>query len=157
MAKPFVPFQFALDVPSVILLLKLLRFLRKELKMRKVFAVLLSLFMIITPITSSFAGIIHSQEAINSVIASNDRENVMNLLSRDEIRQEMMSLGVSPEDALRRVNSLTDDEISTLNQHLTDKMAGQDILTIGFFVFVVFVITDVIGATDLFPFIKPVR
>ena len=35
--------------------------------------------------------------------------------------------------------------------------AGGDVLGVILVVFIVFVITDVIGATDIFPFIKPVK
>ena len=124
--------------------------------MKKIFAIFVSLSLLFSS-SISMAGIISSDNAILSMEAQEERTHVISLLSRDEVKQEMVTLGVNPEDALRRVNSLTDAEIAQLHDRLTDEAAGQDILTIGFFVFVVFVITDVIGATDLFPFIKPVR
>jgi hypothetical protein len=47
--------------------------------------------------------------------------------------------------------------VQQLNNHLTELPAGGDILGLAVLVFLVFVLTDVIGATDIFPFIHPVK
>jgi hypothetical protein len=52
---------------------------------------------------------------------------------------------------------MTQDEVAQLNQQINQLPAGGDGLGIVILVFLVFVITDVIGATDIFPFIHPVR
>jgi hypothetical protein len=52
---------------------------------------------------------------------------------------------------------MTGDEIAQLNQQINELPAGGDILGILVLVFIIFVITDVIGATDIFPFIHPVN
>jgi hypothetical protein len=52
---------------------------------------------------------------------------------------------------------MTDEEIAQLNQQIDELPAGGDVLGILLVIFIVFVITDVIGATDIFPFIHPVN
>jgi hypothetical protein len=52
---------------------------------------------------------------------------------------------------------MTDEEMAQLNQQIDELPAGGDVLGILLVIFLVFVITDVIGATDIFPFIHPVN
>ena len=52
---------------------------------------------------------------------------------------------------------MTDAEISELNKRLADMPAGGDAVGVIILLFVIFVITDMLGATDIFPFIHPVR
>jgi len=56
-----------------------------------------------------------------------------------------------------RIDSLTDSELARINRHVDTLDAGGNILGILLVIFIVFVITDVIGATDIFPFIHPVN
>ena len=52
---------------------------------------------------------------------------------------------------------MTHQEIAQLNRQLADLPAGGDVLGIIVLIFIVFIITDVIGATDIFPFVHPVK
>lgn len=86
-----------------------------------------------------------------------DREQLVQLLSRDDVQQQLVILGVDAADARARVAQLTDSEVQQLNHRLAELPAGGDILSLAVLVFLVFVLTDVIGATDIFPFIHPVK
>jgi hypothetical protein len=86
-----------------------------------------------------------------------DREQLVQLLSRDDVQQQLVILGVDAADARARVAQLTDSEVQQLNNRLAELPAGGDILSLAVLVFLVFVLTDVIGATDIFPFIHPVK
>jgi hypothetical protein len=68
----------------------------------------------------------------------------------------IMSL-INPADIESRVNMMTAEEIEMLNRHMDELAVGGDVLGVILIIFIVFVITDVIGATDIFPFIKPVN
>ena len=58
----------------------------------------------------------------------------------------------------KRINRLTDAELARINQEAdTLKAGGTNVLGILLIIFIVFVITDVIGATNIFPFIRPVK
>jgi hypothetical protein len=86
-----------------------------------------------------------------------DRERLVQLLGRDDVQQQLVALGVDAADARGRVAQLTDSEVQQLNARLGQLPAGGDVLSLAVLVFLVFVLTDVIGATDIFPFIHPVR
>lgn len=76
---------------------------------------------------------------------------------RESIRQQLVELGVDPVQAGTRVSSMSDTEVAEITQKISDLPAGADAGGILLTIFIVFVITDVIGATDIFPFIKPVK
>ena len=53
---------------------------------------------------------------------------------------------------------MTDAEIAQINQRIAEMPAGgSSVLGVLLIIFIVFVITDVLGATDIFPFIKPIK
>lgn len=86
-----------------------------------------------------------------------DREQVAEILDRAEVQEQLVALGVSPDDVKERVAVMTDAEVAELNQHLADLPAGGSVVGLIVLIFIVFVVTDVLGATDIFPFIKPIR
>jgi uncharacterized small protein (DUF1192 family) len=85
------------------------------------------------------------------------RDQVMQQLNRADVQQQLVAMGVSVSEVEQRVAAMTDAEIAQLHSQLQDLPAGAGVIEIALFIFVVFVITDVIGATDIFPFIQPVR
>lgn len=86
-----------------------------------------------------------------------DREKIIDLLSQVEVQDQLIELGVDIDDAKSRVNELTSEELAMINDKINDLPAGSGAVGLLVLVFVVFIITDVIGATDIFPFIKPVN
>jgi uncharacterized small protein (DUF1192 family) len=85
------------------------------------------------------------------------RDHVMQQVTRADVQQQLVAMGVSVTDVEQRIAAMTDAEIAQLHGQLQDLPAGAGVIGIALFIFVVFVITDVIGATDIFPFIQPVR
>ena len=77
-------------------------------------------------------------------------------LARDDVRQRLVDMGVDPAHAEQRIAKLSDSQISELNQRLDELPAGGDALGLIVLIFLVFVITDAVGATDIFPFVHPV-
>ncbi len=83
-----------------------------------------------------------------------DRAEVMAFLDRDDVRAQLEAQGVDPADAKARVAVMTVAEIAALQARMDELPAGAGILGAAL---VVFVITDVIGAPDIFPFVRPVN
>jgi hypothetical protein len=77
--------------------------------------------------------------------------------ARQSMKNQLVDLGVEPEMAKARIDSLSDQQVAEISSQLSDLPAGADAGGILLTIFIVFVITDVIGATDIFPFIHPVR
>jgi len=86
------------------------------------------------------------------------RDSLQQLFEQDQVRAQLQTLGVSPEWAQERARTLTDAELARINNGTGQLEAGSDsVLGALLVIFIVFVITDIIGATDIFSFIHPVR
>ncbi len=70
----------------------------------------------------------------------------------------MVAFGVDPEEARTRVASLSDREIGQIAGQIDRLPAGQGVIValIGaaLFVFLVLLITDLLGLTHVFPFVR---
>lgn len=104
------------------------------------------------------AALIATQEAV----ASADRAKLSGVLDRAEVRAQLEALGVSPSEVKARVNALTDAEVAGLAGEIDQLPVGADggaSAIVGAFVliFLVLLITDLLGLTKVFPFTKPIR
>ena len=124
--------------------------------LQKLLSVLLSLSLIMLPVLPAKAALVGNADMF-ATATNADRTQLIEALDRDSARQQLTALGISQEQAMQRIAQMTDQEIALLNQQLADLPAGGDVLGVILLIFLVFVITDVIGATDIFPFINPVR
>lgn len=99
------------------------------------------------------AGMITTESTINqSIIYS--KSDWSRVLKTDEARQQLLSMGVDPSSVERRLNRLTDAELMSLSQQLQNAPVGEGAAGVILTVFVVFIITDMLCATDLFSFVK---
>lgn len=125
--------------------------------LQRLLSLLLSLSLIMLPMVPAQAALVGNGQLIASASADTNRTALLEALDRDEVRQQLSVLGVTPEQTQLRVSQMTDQEVAQLNQQLADLPAGGDLVGILVLIFIIFIITDVIGATDIFPFIHPVR
>ena len=100
------------------------------------------------------AGII----ATDQVAASAERDRVKSFLDRAEVRERLQALGVDAAAARARVDALSDQEIATLAGEMDRLPAGGgDVLTVALIVFLVLLLTDILGYTKVFPFTRPAQ
>lgn len=97
----------------------------------------------------------------DAVVASAERGRVVGMLDRAEVRAQLEALGVSPTDVKARVAALTDAEVAQLAGQIDRLPAGGDAIgaIVGalVLVFIVLLITDILGFTKVFPFTRPIR
>jgi hypothetical protein len=86
-----------------------------------------------------------------------DRVQLAAALDRSDVQQQLAALGVDPRQAKERVAAMTDDEVQALNGRLNELPAGGDILGVALVVFIVLLVTDILGYTHLFPFVNHPR
>ncbi len=94
----------------------------------------------------------------DTVAAAGARDRVATALARAEVQQRLAAYGVDPAQVRARVDALTDDDIVQLAERLDSLPAGGD----GFvgalvFVFLVLLITDIVGLTKVFPFTRSIK
>lgn len=103
------------------------------------------------------AAMVSTPTLVQSELQQLNRAQLAQLLDRADVQQRLTALGVDPSVAQSRVADLTDAQIAELNQRLEQLPAGGEILGLVVLFFLVFIFTDIIGATDIFPFVHPVR
>jgi hypothetical protein len=77
--------------------------------------------------TTSLAAPIATEEVVVQPAAAADRERVRAFFERDDVRGKIQALGVAPELAFKRVDSLTDAEVRALAAKIDSLPAGGDI------------------------------
>ena len=89
------------------------------------------------------------------------RELLGSLLDRADIRAALERQGVSADDAKTRVNALSDDEAERLSARFDSLPAAgngfESALWLGFLVFVILLVTDILGFTKVFSFTRPAK
>ena len=118
---------------------------------------LLSFSLLLLPLTQAQAAIVTNGQLMYDMQQLNDKELILQSINRADVQEQLADMGVSTAELEERINQMTGEEIAQLNQQLNELPAGSGVLGIIVLVFVVFVITDVIGATNIFPFIHPVK
>ncbi len=104
--------------------------------------------------TPSIPAPITSDEALSGSVQA----RVNDLLARAEVRDALAARGVDPAQVQARVAALTDEEARVLAERLDQMPAGaSDILGILFTIFIILLITDILGLTKVFPFTRPIR
>ena len=120
-----------------------------------------ALFVTSLPIGAARAGLVTTDQLVEQRAAASDRERLTAMLLRDDVREQMEVLGVDRDEALARLASLSDQEVQQIAGHIDELPAGQNavvgVLVIAGVVFLVLVIMDLLGVTDVFPFINPIR
>jgi hypothetical protein len=109
------------------------------------------LLILSTHIPSAHAGIIGTEILLN---AEQNRATVENFLARADVRTQLTLLGVDPTQATLRTSNLTDMEVQAMAERINAMPAGGDAVGAVVFVFLVLLITDLLGLTDVFPFVK---
>jgi hypothetical protein len=85
------------------------------------------------------------------------RDFVNATLARADVAGALQARGVSVEQAAERVAALSDAEVAALAHNIDAAPAGADVLGILFTVFIVLLITDILGLTKVFPFTRSAR
>ncbi|GIZ50200.1 PA2779 family protein [Noviherbaspirillum aridicola] len=102
------------------------------------------------------AAIISTQEAAGPA-ASAERDRVIDFLKRDEVRKAIEAQGVDAQAAVDRVQAMSDEEVQQLAGRIDQMPAGGDVLGILFTVFIILLVTDILGFTKIFPFTRSIR
>lgn len=96
--------------------------------------------------------------ATDAVVAASARDRVALALSRAEVQQRLAAYGVDRAQAQARVDALSDDEAAQLAERLDALPAGGDgIVGTILFVFILLLLTDILGFTKVFPFTRSIK
>ncbi len=85
-----------------------------------------------------------------------ERARIATFLDRADVQAQLQAQGVSPSDVKARVAALTDEEAAQLAGRIDTLPAG-GILGLILLVFLILLITDILGLTKVFPFTRTAR
>lgn len=117
----------------------------------------------------SFAGFVHSAQATlvgteqvaaaeGVLSAAAQRARVDELLTRADVAAALQERGVDLAQAQARIAALTDAEVEHLAHTLDTAPAGAtDVLGVIVFIFLLLLLTDILGFTKVFPFTRSIR
>ena len=98
----------------------------------------------------SSAEMIGTQQFIRSEARDARITHVEAILARQDVAQQLVTLGVDPLLVQSRVGNMTDAELLTLESSLNKQVAGGDAVVIVGAVFIVLIILELMGITDIF-------
>lgn len=94
----------------------------------------------------------------DAVLATSARDRLNSSLAREDVRSQLGRFGVKPADVQARLDAMSDDEVAQLSGKIDQLPAGGDgIIGALVFIFVLLLVTDLLGLTKVFPFTHRVR
>lgn len=98
----------------------------------KIFVRLMLCFMISSsmvelPIMQAHAGMITTTEALKEISRTQGEADIQDFLKRDDVQKQLVSFGLSQEEAQKRIASLSDAEVKKLSSDIQKATAGGDI------------------------------
>ena len=134
-----------------------MKLIRRRLKPVSIFVAIFML-MISGPVQSAFAAMIGTDAVLGTSQGQEARTRIKQLLVREDIRQALIDQGIDSLEAGARVDSLSDAEAVAVADKLDRLPAGSGalevLLIVGLIVFITLLVTDIMGYTDIFPFVK---
>jgi hypothetical protein len=120
--------------------------------------VTMTMLLMSLPVQTLQAAMVKTETVLTLSTAKNVRENLNQFLKREDVKAIMMAQGISPQEATARVDSLSDAEIIQIADKMDQLPAGGSALGViiggAIVIFIVLLITDILGYTDVFTFVK---
>jgi len=126
----------------------------------KPLSIIMILIMIMTaaPYQAAYASMISTGTAVDTHRALEARDFMNDYMARADVRQELVNMGVSPQEAEMRVAALSDAEIISLSDTIKDSPAGAGaigaVVGAALIIFLVMLITDITGHTNVYNFTR---
>lgn len=104
------------------------------------------------------AGIITTEQVVSAATAQQNRAKVVAAFERADVQAELQKMGINTTDAQARVAAMTDAEAASVANQIDTLPAGGDgVLGTLVFIFLVLLVTDILGLTKVFPFTRSMR
>ena len=117
-------------------------------------ALVLSMFAFTCLVPAAHASMISTATVLRDGHAEGARLRLEALLKRRDVVAYLTAHGVAAAAARMRVASLSDRQVLSIADRMNALPAGGDVLGLLVLVFLVLLLTDILGFTDIFPFVK---
>jgi len=131
--------------------------IRKRINFISLFMATIMLLIAI-PYQPLLAAMVPTEATVYQFKAQDARDHLKTLISRNDIKTALISQGIDPDEAKARVDSLSDSEVIEVADKIEQLPAGGGvfgaIIGAALIVFLVLLLTDILGFTDVFPFVR---
>jgi hypothetical protein len=116
------------------------------------YAVITSILTMSLYLPAANAAMVGTEVVVHAAQAEQERSRISAALNREEVKVKLAALGVDAMQVQARVDALSDEEARTLSQQIDQTPAGGDIIGALVTIFIVLLITDLLGLTSVFSF-----
>lgn len=131
--------------------------MRTSLLFKKTGTLLLAASLLGASVAPAQAAMVGTAQVIAAEQGALNRASLASMLEREDLQRQLTAMGVDVQQAKDRVAGLTDAEVARINQQVEKLPAGSDALGVVLTIIVIFIITDLVGWTDIFPFVHPIK
>ncbi|MCH8497531.1 MAG: PA2779 family protein [Marinobacter sp.] len=103
------------------------------------------------------AGIVGTGELLMEQRTDMDRAALVAMLEQDKVKAMLAGMGVSEQMVEERIASLTPAELASFQQQLAEAPTGEGVVGVIVLFLLVFIITDMLCATNIFSFVNCIR
>ena len=96
------------------------------------------------------AGLITSAHRLDAATHHRAMSSLRQVLQREEIKDQLRRFGVSEQMLVERARHMTDEEVLMLAQNIETAVAGGDAVSLIGAVFIVLLVLELVGVTDVF-------
>ncbi|WCR43803.1 PA2779 family protein [Stutzerimonas stutzeri] len=123
--------------------------------LKRIAAMLAALhLLLVAQIPLAQAAMIGTLEVVTEQQQQVDRQQLLTMLDDQEVQKKLESMGVERDQVEKRINSLTAAELAQFNQQLDQAPAGAGVVGVIVLFLVIFIITDMLCATNIFNFVN---
>lgn len=116
--------------------------------------VITSLPVAAAPIAPQSMDLVSTQSVLAGDRAGADRERINEILARADVQDQLLKQGVDLDEVEARVAALSDAEAQQMAEQLEQLPAGAGVIGVLFAVFIILLVTDILGLTDVYPFTR---
>jgi hypothetical protein len=129
----------------------------RQLRRGVALVVAVAMLVVSLPFGAAQAALVSTEQLLAAGGAA-ERARVLAFLERADVREQIVALGVDPSEAAARVQALSDAQVREIAGQLDQLPAGQSAvgIIVGaiLLVFLILLLTDLLGLTNVYPFVN---
>ena len=130
----------------------------RQLRRGVALVVAVAMLVVSMPLPKAQAALVSTEQLLAAGDGAAERARVLAFLERADVREQIVALGVDPNEAAARVQALSDAQVREIAGQLDQLPAGQSAIGIIvgaiLLVFLILLLTDLLGLTNVFPFVN---
>ncbi|KGE77975.1 hypothetical protein CVH10_02485 [Halomonas sp. ND22Bw] len=119
-----------------------------------ILALVLGSLPAVAAVPAADQGLVGTTSVLDAQASQQDRDKIRRVLAREDVQQQLLLQGVSPTEVENRVAALSDAEAREMADRLDQMPAGAGVVGALFAVFIILLVTDILGLTDVYPFTR---